>query len=92
MLGLLSSLLVTCLALADSPWVKKVLNLSFKGDDDLACNFPCSTPVFDLSPADGSSGGGHGGGVADASAPTPAPAASAPATAATASAAPLSYA
>ena len=62
LLGLLYSFSVTCLALADSPWVKKVLNLSFKGDDDLACDFPCSTSVFDLYPADGSGGGGGGGG------------------------------
>ena len=82
LLGLLYSLLVTCLALADSPSVKKVVNLSFKGDNDLAGDFPYSTSVFDLSPAD------HGGG-GDAS---PTPAANAPAPVATGSAALLSHA
>ena len=105
LLGLIYSLWVTSLALADIPWVKKVVNLSFKGDDDLACDFTHSTSVFDVSLADGSGGGGcacgGGGGddddsapipAATASAPTHATTAAAPAPGATASAAPLWHA
>ena len=66
LLGLLYSLLVTFLALSDSPWVKKVVNLSSKVRMIYSVISPLEHLSFDLSPADG--GGGSGGG--GASAPT----------------------